>query len=95
MNRGYLITIFLLVIALIFTFQNTNTFTSLKFLFWKFDGSLAFITVTIFFLGFVGGLLLGLSNVLKKNRELRALKKTTDESSKTIPSSSPTKNSPS
>jgi uncharacterized integral membrane protein len=81
MQRSYLITIFLLILALIFTFQNTGTINP-RFLFWNFSGSLALITVIIFFIGFASGWLLGLSSAWKKNREIRELKKQLAEGSK-------------
>ncbi len=84
MQRAYLITIFLLILALIFTFQNTGNVAP-KFLFWNFTGSLALITIVIFFVGFLGGWLLGLSIGWRKNREIRTLKKQVAELSKPIP----------
>jgi uncharacterized integral membrane protein len=84
MQRSYLITIFLLILALIFTFQNTVTINP-RFLFWNFSGSLALITVIIFFIGFAGGWMLGLSSVWKKNREIRELKKQLATETKPVP----------
>jgi uncharacterized integral membrane protein len=85
MKGGYIITILLLIIALIFTFQNTESI-SMRFLKWDFTGSQALIIILIFFLGFAGGWLLGLSSAWRKNREIRALKRKTDELSKIISS---------
>ncbi|MFI5135107.1 MAG: lipopolysaccharide assembly protein LapA domain-containing protein [Chitinophagales bacterium] len=74
MQRTYLITIFLLLIALIFAIQNT-TAISIKFLMWNFGGSQALIIAIILLLGFVSGWLVGLSKVWKKNSEIKALNK--------------------
>jgi len=74
MNRTYLITIFLLVIALIFAIQNTATI-SIKFLMWSFDGSQALMLAIILFIGFLSGWLFGLNKVWKKNSEIKALNK--------------------
>ena len=88
MQRAYLITIFLLILALIFTFQNTASISP-KFLAWDFTGSLALITIIIFFVGLIGGWFMGWSSVWKKNKEIRALKKQVAELSK--PPSPPSK----
>jgi uncharacterized integral membrane protein len=85
MKGGYIITILLLIIALIFTFQNTDGI-SMKFLMWNFTGSQALVIILIFFLGFAGGWLLGLSSAWRKNGEIRALKRKADELSKIISS---------
>jgi uncharacterized integral membrane protein len=74
MNRIYIITILLLVIALIFAIQNTNTI-SIQFLMWTFAGSQALIIAIILFLGFFSGWLLGLSKVWKKNQHIKTLNK--------------------
>ena len=92
MQRAYIITIFLLILALIFTFQNTAS-TSLKFLKWDFAGSVALITLIIFFVGLIGGWFMGWSSVWKKNKEIRALKKQVTDLSK--PPSTPSSNQPS
>ena len=88
MQRAYIITIFLLILALIFTFQNTGSI-DLKFLSWNFKGSIALITIIIFFVGLIGGWFIGWSSVWKKNKEIRMLKKQIAELSK--PSSLPPK----
>ena len=85
MKWGYIVTILLLIIALIFAFQNTDPIV-LKFWPGSFAGSQALIIILIFFLGFAGGWLLGLTSAWKKNREIRALKKKTEELSKIISS---------
>lgn len=83
MNRIYLITIVLLVIALIFAIQNT-LIVSLRFLFWKFEGSLAFVTIIIFIVGFFAGWILEAGKVWKKNTQLKSIQKKLDEMQKTI-----------
>ncbi|HYV95791.1 MAG TPA: LapA family protein [Chitinophagales bacterium] len=84
MQRSYIITILFLILALIFTFQNTASI-SMKFLFWNFTGSLALNTVIIFFVGLTGGWFMGWSNVWNKNKEIRTLKKQVAELSKPVP----------
>jgi len=74
MQRGYLVTIFLLIIALIFAIQNTSTMM-INFLVWSFGGSQALISVLILLLGFISGWILGLSKVWKKNQQIRSLNK--------------------
>ncbi|MEO5674091.1 MAG: LapA family protein [Chitinophagales bacterium] len=74
MKRTYIAIIFILVLALIFAFQNTDPI-SLKFLAWQINGSQALIILSIFFIGYLGGWLLGMSSLWRKNRELRDLKK--------------------
>ncbi len=74
MKRTYIAIIFILVLALIFAFQNTDPI-SLKFLAWQINGSQALIILSIFFIGYLGGWLLGMSSIWRKNRELRDLKK--------------------
>ncbi len=74
MNRTYIAIIFILVLALIFAFQNTEPI-SIKFLAWHINGSQALIILSIFFLGYLGGWLLGMSSYWRKNRELRTFKK--------------------
>ena len=78
MNRTYIVTIILLIIALIFAIQNT-TKISINFLMWTFGGSQALIIAIILFLGFFAGWLLGLNKVRKKNSEIKALNKQIDE----------------
>ena len=87
MNRIYIITILLLVIALIFAIQNTATI-SIRFLMWTFGGSQALIIAIILFLGFFSGWMLGLSKVWKKNQQIKSLNKkiTTLESNPPAPS---------
>lgn len=82
MRSIYIVTIILLILALIFAFQNTTSI-SLKFIAWQFTGSQALIIIIIFFLGLCSGWFLGLSIVWRKNREIRSLKKQVNESSKT------------
>lgn len=84
MQRAYIITIFLLILALIFTFQNTAS-VSMKFLVWNFTGSVALNTIIIFFVGLTGGWLMGWSSVWNKNKQIRALKKQVAELSKSPP----------
>lgn len=81
MQRGYLITIFLLLLALLFAIQNTESI-SLKFAVWDFTGSQALITVIIFSLGFFAGLLFAWRNIWKKNTQIRTLKKKIEEQSR-------------
>ena len=85
MKWGYIITILLLIIALIYAFQNTDPIM-LQFWPWSFAGPQALIIILIFFLGFLGGWLLGLSSAWRKNREIRAQKKRIDELSKMVSS---------
>ena len=82
MRSTYVVTIILLILALIFAFQNTTSI-SLKFIAWQFAGSQALIIVIIFFLGLFSGWLLGLSIVWRKNREIRLLKKQVNDSLRT------------
>lgn len=72
MNRVYIVTIILLILALIFAIQNTATL-SLNFLVWSFAGSQALIIVVILFTGFISGWLLGLSKVWRKNQQIKFL----------------------
>ena len=91
MRSIYIVTIILLILALIFAFQNTTSI-SLKFIAWQFTGSQALIIIIIFFLGLCSGWFLGLSIVWRKNREIRLLKKQASDSLKTTstpPNSNP------
>ena len=92
MNRIYIITIILLVIALIFAIQNTDAII-LHFLFWSFNGSQAFMTILIFIVGFVAGWILELRKVWTKNQQLKTIQKKLDEMQKTmnIPPANPSK----
>ena len=83
MQRAYIITIILLILALIFTFQNTEH-VSMNFLGWTFSGSIALVTIIIFFVGLIGGWVLGFSNVWNKNKEIRTLKKQVADLSKPV-----------
>ncbi len=74
MKRTYIAIIFILVLALIFAFQNTDPI-SLKFLAWQINGSQALIILSIFFIGYLGGWLLGMVKLPKIKREVRDLKK--------------------
>lgn len=82
MRSTYIVTIILLILALIFAFQNTTSI-SLNFIAWQFAGSQALIIVIIFFLGLLSGWFLGLSIVWRKNREIRLLKRQVSDSLKT------------
>ncbi|MBK9732436.1 MAG: LapA family protein [Chitinophagaceae bacterium] len=83
MNRIYIVTIILLVIALIFAIQNIAT-VSLHFLFWKFEGSMSLVTIVIFVVGFAGGWLLETRKVWIKNSQLKTVQKKLDELQKTL-----------
>lgn len=83
MNRIYLITIILLLLALIFAIQNTAT-VSLRMLFWKTETSIAFVTILIFTIGFAAGWLLEAGKVWKKNTQLKSIQKKLDEMQKSL-----------
>ena len=83
MNRIYFITIILLVLALIFAIQNTAT-VALRFLFWRFEGSMAFVTILIFVIGFLAGFLLQARNVWIMSSKLKTVQKKSDELQKTV-----------
>ncbi|MBX7108198.1 MAG: LapA family protein [Chitinophagales bacterium] len=83
MNRIYIITIILLVVALIFAIQNIAT-VSLGFLFWHFEGSMSLVTILIFIVGFAAGWLLEARKVWMKNSQLNAVQKKLDELQKTM-----------
>ena len=83
MNRLYIVTIVLLVVALIFAIQNTSMI-ALHFLFWSFQGSQAFTTILIFTIGFVAGWMLEARKVWVKNGQLKTIQKKIDEMQKTI-----------
>ena len=88
MNRIYIITIILLLLALIFAIQNTDT-TALHFLFWRFEGSVAFMTILFFLTGFVAGWALEARKVWVKSSQIKSIQKKLDEMQKTVnPSSS-------
>jgi len=74
MNRIYLLTIFLLVIALIFAFQNPNSI-DMKFLFWHLNGPLSLIIIVSFFIGFAGGMCLLGYKLWRRSSEIKALSK--------------------
>lgn len=83
MNRIYIVTITLLVIALIFAIQNIAT-VSLGFLFWHFEGSMSFVTILIFIVGFTAGWLLEARKVWMKNSQLKTVQKKLDELQKAM-----------
>jgi uncharacterized integral membrane protein len=83
MNRIYILTIILLLFALVFAIQNTSTI-ALGFLFWNFQGSLAFITLLIFFFGFIAGWILPARKVWLKNSQIKTLRSKLDEVQKTV-----------
>lgn len=83
MNRIYIITIILLVLALIFAIQNTAT-VALRFLFWQFEGSMAFVTILIFVIGFLAGWLLEARKVWVSNSQLKTIQKKLDEMQKAV-----------
>ena len=83
MNRIYLITVILLLLALIFAIQNTAT-VSLHMLFWKTESSIAYITMVIFSTGFAAGWLLEAGKVWKKNNQLKSIQKKLDEVQKSL-----------
>lgn len=83
MNRIYLITMILLLLALIFAIQNTAT-VSLHMLFWKTETSIAFVTILIFTIGFAAGWLLEAGKVWKKNNQLKSIQKKLDEVQKSL-----------
>ncbi len=83
MNRIYILTIILLLLALVFAIQNTSTVV-LDFLFWEFRGSQAFITLLIFFVGFIAGWILPARKVWLKNSEIKSLRSKLDAIQKTV-----------
>ena len=70
----YIFVIILLVLSLIFAFQNTQT-VSIKFLLWGFNGSQALITILTFFVGAITGLLIMAQRLYAKNAEIRKMRK--------------------
>ena len=78
MNRIYLLTIILLVIALIFAFQNPNSI-NMKFLFWHLNGPLSLIIIVSFFIGFASGMCLLGYRLWRRNHEIKALNKKLSE----------------
>ena len=70
----YSLIIILLVLSLIFAFQNTQA-VSIKFLFWDFNGSQALITVLTFFVGAIMGLLIFAQRLYAKNAEVKRMRK--------------------
>ena len=83
MNRIYIITIILLVAALIFAIQNT-TATELHFLFWKFQGSQAVMTILMFVVGFAAGWILEARKVWIRNSKIKTIQKKLDEMQKAV-----------
>ncbi len=83
LHRGYIITIIILILALIFAIQNTGPI-SLKFLVWDFTNSQALITLIILLLGFIAGWLFAMKNIWKKNQQIKSLNKQVDEMKKNI-----------
>ncbi|MEO6169185.1 MAG: LapA family protein [Chitinophagales bacterium] len=83
MNRIYIVTIILLVIALIFAIQNIDT-VSLGFLFWHFEGSMSLVTLLIFIIGFLAGWLLEARKVWIKTSQLKTVQKKLDELQKSL-----------
>ena len=72
--RYSIIVIILLILSLIFAFQNTQAI-SLKFLFWSFDGSEAFIIILTLFAGLIIGILLMAQRLYIKNKEVKNMRK--------------------
>lgn len=83
MNRIYIITIILLVAALIFAIQNTAA-TELHFLFWKFQGSQALMTILMFVVGFIAGWILEARKVWIRNSKIKTIQKKLDEMQKAV-----------
>ncbi len=76
----------LITIALmLFAVQNA-TITTVSFLTFRFEGSLAFILVVVFAAGFISGILISIPSLLRKGAALREQKKKVkklEESAKT------------
>jgi uncharacterized integral membrane protein len=53
------------ILAVVFSIQNALVIT-ISFFVWKFEGSLALILLSVFFLGFIVGLLILLPGIIKK-----------------------------
>lgn len=83
MNRIYIVTIILLVLALIFAIQNVTPI-SLHFLFWSFQGSLALVAILLFVVGFFSGWLLEARAVWIKSTQLKNVQKQLDDLQKSI-----------
>ena len=74
MNRYSFFIILLLVLSLVFAFQNTQAI-SIRFLAWSLDGSQALIIIITFFTGLVTGALLLANRLYVKNREVKRMRK--------------------
>lgn len=64
----------LLILSLIFAFQNTESI-SLQFLWWSFDASSALIIIITFFTGILVGLLFMAQRLYIKNKEVKNMRK--------------------
>lgn len=74
MNRYSIPYIILLIVTLIFAFQNMEP-ASIRFLAWSLTGSQSLIIIVTFFGGVLTGILLLASRLYSKNRELKNFKK--------------------
>lgn len=74
MNRYSIPYIILLIVTLIFAFQNMAP-ASIRFLAWSLTGSQSLIIIVTFFSGVLTGILLLASRLYSKNRELKNFKK--------------------
>ncbi|MBA3647616.1 MAG: LapA family protein [Chitinophagales bacterium] len=84
MNRIYLVTIFILIVSLIFAIQNTAT-VAINFLIWHFYQSQALTVFLIFLAGFISGIFAELPAIWKKNQQLKAANKKLSEGFKSEP----------
>lgn len=81
MNRYSIPYIILLIVTLIFAFQNMEP-ASIRFIVWSLTGSQSLIIIVTFFSGVLTGILLLASRLYSKNRELKNFKREVMEKGK-------------
>lgn len=65
----------LLTIALVLLAVQNTALVTVKFLFMSFEGTLAFVLIVVFGAGFLAGLLISITSMLRKSAALREQKR--------------------